>query len=121
MNMRKKVIGSLLAVAMLLGTAAPCSAKNGFTYDVTTDLAWGTFTYGNGGAVLKIKMAWTEKHPTTGDVIGDTKENTRAGADNSVSVSRAADNGYEYTKASFWGYAGGEQKASYIDVSARRE
>lgn len=116
MTIRKKVIGVLSAAAILFGTSAPCLAAEGLTATVTTTLARGNFTYGNGGIVLEIKMAYTEKHPTTGDIQTDVVNNIRGDAYNTIAISRPVDAGYNYTSANFWGYAGGDLKATLSNV-----
>ncbi len=116
MTIRKKVIGVLSAAAILFGTSAPCLAAEGLTATVTKTLAKGNFTYGNGGTVLKIEMEYFEYHPGTGAEKEDTISNIRGDAYNTIAVSRSVDAGYNYQWANFWGYAGGDLKASLYNV-----
>jgi len=108
--MHKKIIGTLLIATMVLGTTGKtCLAvEKGITGKVTKTLVKGTYIHGTYGSPLKMKIVYTERHKTTGDFYTNSHSNSVVGQYLSVSASKAADEGYNFTEANFNGYANGQ-------------
>lgn len=118
--MHKKIIGTLLIATMVLGTTGKtCLAvEKGITGNVTKTLAKGTYTHGTYGSPLRMDILYEERHKTTGDLYTDTHSNSVVGQYLSVTASKAADEGYNFTKATFNGYANGKKQLSTGTINA---
>lgn len=119
MKIRKKLVAMVcVCVLTVAGSGMLCYATSaGITATVTKGTVAGTYNYGKYGGTVGIKVHWREEHKTTHQTYSDWSERSVSGNATSASVSRNADEGYEYTRADFYGYYNGSQLASLEGVT----
>ncbi|MDE6208591.1 MAG: hypothetical protein K2M73_02825 [Lachnospiraceae bacterium] len=112
MKVKKKLL-SLIGVAVMvcMMSNAALASSAGLTANITPDYISARYEYSQMGNVLIVKIDFTEKHTTTGQVHSSSCQSSLAGGYTSVSVGRNADAGYKYTTMTAYGYVGGTQKA----------
>ena len=111
MKLKKKLL-SLIGVAVMvcMMSNAALASSTGLVADITSKKVFAEFGYGTKGA-LKVKIAYTEKHPQTGHVYSSSCQASVTDG-TYVPVSKKVDTGYKFTKMTAYGYVGGTKKVT---------
>lgn len=119
MKIRKKLIAMMCVCALAVaGSSMLCYATSaGISATVTKGSVKGTYDCGKYGGTVSIRVHWWEKHKTTHQDYSDWTGRSASGNTTSVSVSRNSDEGYEYTRADFYGFYNGVQQATLENVT----
>lgn len=118
-KIRKMMAGVMLSVSMLVCSVVPCYAvQNQTKLDLTKTRLYATFQYYETGHQLTLKVYYTEKEKTSGN-ISPTKLASNVGNGNVTDVIVLKNNtsGYEFKWGAAFGLVDGEVASSSGEIS----